>query len=134
MTTNRDIDTMARTIWGEARGESLLGKVAVAHVILNRVKADTWYGKTITGVCRKPHQFSCWNIGDPNRVKLLAVDLGDDAFRDSMFVAIGSVKGWFPDPTGGADHYCVKTINPKWSVGKTPVKVIGNHKFFKLGD
>lgn len=125
---------MALTIWGESRGESLLGKVAVAHVILNRVKADTWYGKTIHGVCRKPYQFSCWNIGDPNRDKLMAVDLGDKDYRDCMFAALGSVMDWFPDPTKDADHYCTKAVNPKWSAGKTPVRIIGNHKFFKLGD
>ena len=29
----RDIDILARTLWGEARGEPELGRVAVAHVV-----------------------------------------------------------------------------------------------------
>jgi hypothetical protein len=59
--THDDVDTLARTIYGEARGENMLGKRAVAHVILNRVKANSWWGKTIAGVCRYKWQFSCWN-------------------------------------------------------------------------
>jgi spore germination cell wall hydrolase CwlJ-like protein len=130
MISDKDIDTMARTVWGEARGESLLGKAAVAHVILNRVKADKWYGKTIHGVCKKPYQFSCWNIGDPNREKMQAVDLGDEHYRDCMFVTIAAIKGWIPDPTKGSDHYCAKTVSPKWSKGKKPARTIGVHQFY----
>lgn len=32
------IDTLARTIWGEARGESQTGQEAVANVVVNRVR------------------------------------------------------------------------------------------------
>lgn len=41
--SDEDIDTLARTVWGEARGESLLGKEAVACVILNRHKSGKWF-------------------------------------------------------------------------------------------
>ena len=34
--TDKAIDVLARTIWGEARGEPLRGQEAVAHVVLNR--------------------------------------------------------------------------------------------------
>lgn len=34
---NRDTDILARTIYGEARGESISGQEAIASVILNRV-------------------------------------------------------------------------------------------------
>lgn len=54
-----DVDIIARTIMGEARGESGQGKAAVGHVIVNRTKADKWYSGTIFEVCRKPFQFSC---------------------------------------------------------------------------
>lgn len=36
----RDIDVLARTIWGEARGEGLAGQIAVGWCIRNRVEAD----------------------------------------------------------------------------------------------
>ena len=33
---SENIEYMARTIWGEARGEDEQGKIAVGHVIKNR--------------------------------------------------------------------------------------------------
>ena len=36
--TTRDIDILVRTVYGEARGESALGKLAVAWVVVNRAR------------------------------------------------------------------------------------------------
>ncbi len=67
--SEKDRDILARTLWGEARGESLAGQIAVAWTICNRVndgKAKSWWGEGYAGVCQKPCQFSCWNKNDPN--------------------------------------------------------------------
>ena len=67
--TEKDRDILARTLWGEARGESLAGQIAVAWTIRNRVndgKDKSWWGEGYAGVCQKPYQFSCWNRNDPN--------------------------------------------------------------------
>lgn len=45
---DEDIDTMARTIWGEARGEGVQGMQAIACVIMNRFHEKKWYS-VITG-------------------------------------------------------------------------------------
>jgi hypothetical protein len=45
--TENDRDILARTLWGEARGESLAGQIAVAWTIRNRVNdgnAKSWWG------------------------------------------------------------------------------------------
>lgn len=57
--TNDDeqIDYMARTMWGEARGEGATGMRAVGHVIMNRVKAGSWYGATPKDVVLKNGSF-----------------------------------------------------------------------------
>jgi spore germination cell wall hydrolase CwlJ-like protein len=39
-----DADLLARFIWNEARKEGLQGKLAVAHVVMNRVKAREYNG------------------------------------------------------------------------------------------
>ncbi|PJB71692.1 MAG: hypothetical protein CO093_04590 [Alphaproteobacteria bacterium CG_4_9_14_3_um_filter_47_13] len=52
----KDIEILARTIWGEARGEGQKGMLAVASVIMNRVRCGGWWGSTIQDVCRKPYQ------------------------------------------------------------------------------
>jgi hypothetical protein len=65
----QSILVVARTIWGEARGESVDGMRAVAAVI----DARTANGKSHVAVCTQPKQFSYWNgrIGQlgliPNR-------------------------------------------------------------------
>ena len=51
-------DILARTIWAEARGDGWEGMQAVASVVLNRVKQNSWYGKSIVAVCLFPWQFS----------------------------------------------------------------------------
>ena len=67
--TDKDRDILTRTLWGEARGESLAGQIAVAWTIRNRVndgKAKSGWGEGYACVCLKPYQFSCWNKNAPN--------------------------------------------------------------------
>jgi len=72
--TEDDVLTLARTVWGEARGESVAGQKAVICTVLNRFNSGRWYaGKTIAETCRKPWQYSCWNKKDPNRAKMEAL-------------------------------------------------------------
>lgn len=71
---DKEIDLLARTAWGEARGEGVSGMQAVINVVQNRVARGGWWGATIEDVVLKPWQFSAWNANDPNRAKLLAVD------------------------------------------------------------
>lgn len=131
-TRTEAIDTLARTLWGEARGEPRTGKEAVAAVVLNRVNRGLSgrFGATIEEVCRKPKQFSCWNRGDPNRKLLERVDRTDSAFVECIEIAERAVDGNMEDPTDGSDHYHTIDVSPGWSRGKTPVKKIGRHLFF----
>lgn len=129
------VQVLARTLWGEARGESLRGKEAVAAVILNRVararaRGGYWWGGDVVSVCLKPWQFSCWNPGDPNRAKLLAVGEDDRAFRACLRVARRALAGEIEDPTGGATHYHTARVAPAWSRHRTPCAIIGRHRFY----
>lgn len=138
--TRSPVDVLARTLWGEARGEPVRGIEAVAAVVLNRVAVaraaggDWWWGGSIVEVCRKPFQFACWLPGDPNREKLLAVGPGDPAFRMCLRIARRAVAGRLADPTGGATHYHARTVAPYWSHGLTPCAEIGNHVFYREVD
>ena len=130
------IDTLARTIWGEARGESVRGREAVAACIMNRVaKAEArgghWWGSTVVEVCRAPWQFSCWNENDPNREKLLAVDRRDRTFQICQRIARRAVRGTLVDPTDGATHYHHEDIMPWWAKGRSPTRKIGRHLFYR---
>lgn len=137
-----EVEIMARTIWGEARGEPWLGQVAVGHVICNRVLADInkdnkpdWWGEGIAGVCLKPYQFSCWNPDDPNLAKLDAVKLDNITFRRAWAAAMLALGDPTNDPTAGATHYHDKRMKqpPKWAWGLMPTIEIGKHRFYVLG-
>lgn len=133
--TFSDIDIMARTIWGEARGEPHEGMQAVACVILSRVfDAKGRWPDTPAEVCLQPYQFSAWNKSDVNRPKLAGVGLQDAKFRECYAIAAAAVAGLIDDRTGGANHYCVTSIIPRvgWARGVEPVAAIGVHSFYKL--
>lgn len=129
--TPDDIDTTARTVWGEARGEGFEGMRAVAHVIKNRARRGGWWGATPAAVCRKPWQFSCWNTNDPNAAKLPQLTARDHMFPEAVEAAELVLMTDDPDPTEGATHYHTAAVRPPWSAGKTPCAVIGGHRFFK---
>jgi spore germination cell wall hydrolase CwlJ-like protein len=129
---NDAVDTLARTLWGEARGEPLNGIRAVAAVVMNRVEHPRirWWGTGVVGVCRAGKQFSCWNGDDPNLPKLLAVDGSNDRFRLCVDVAREAVSGLLPSRVRGATHYHHKRILPGWAQGKVPCEDIRNHLFY----
>lgn len=125
---SRDLDAMARTIWGEARGEPWAGKLAVAHVIKNRADRGGWWGGTVYAVCHKAKQFSCWDDqGDGCRAVRLELDRN---FRECYAAAAHVLHGGHRDNTNGSTHYHTNSVWPRWSEGKEPAVVIENHKFF----
>lgn len=127
-----EIDVLARTLWGEARGEGTIGMQAVACVVMNRIKTGGWWGDTVVQVCQKPYQFSCWNKDDPNYGKVLSVDGGDIHFVTAQRIAARAVCGVLDDPTKGATHYHAAGTTPYWVRGEKPVAVIGRHVFYRM--
>ncbi len=138
--TMDDIEIMARTIYGEARGEygrvdgGLAALIAVGNVIMNRAQQQTWFGDTVRDVCLKPYQFSCWNESDPNRERLVAVTDETPIFAQCFDVARAVIARSYPDLTKGSDHYYSHDLvfPPKWSLSAAERARIGKHRFFKL--
>lgn len=132
---DRDLDAMARTMYGEARGESVLGQLAVAWVIKNRAdKAHGWWGSTPYDVCHHKWQFSCWNAFDPNSSKLAALPETDKLYLILKDIADKVLHGKSHDPTDGATHYKVRGTPASWDsavADQKPVQ-IGRHDFYKL--
>jgi spore germination cell wall hydrolase CwlJ-like protein len=133
------IDVLARTIWGEARGEGTIGMQAVASVVLNRFEAATkkgahWWGSSFIEICQKPYQFSCWNENDPNLHKLLHVDTSDLYFATAKRIAQRCILGCLDDPTSGATHYHAAGIMPRWAKGEEQTTTIGSHIFYRIED
>lgn len=129
-----EILTLARTLYGEARGEPREGIEAVANVILNRVLSDR-YPNTIAKVCLQRLQFSCWNDNDPNRKIISKLRPGDNPVFDMILtIATRAVLGGLPALVIGALHYHAKRVKPNWvknSPGATLVATIGSHLFWR---
>lgn len=132
-----EIDIMARTLYGEARGEGLTGLEAVANTIINRVniakeKGGFWWGDDVISVCHKPYQFSCWNEKDPNKSKLDIISIKDKTFATCLRIARKAIAGILKDSTHGSTHYHTKAIEPFWAEDQIPEAEIGEHLFYKL--
>ena len=146
--TDIDILVASLTIYGEGRGCTQDGRVAIAHTLINRAKAKAWWGKgvapyadhSLAAVCLKPWQYSCWNANDPN-YKLLATlqrqyrdAIEDKTCRAALYALIAALDGYAPDPTGGATHYLTIKLHesqsaPAWAKGSNYIQ-IGSHRFF----
>lgn len=118
-------------LWGEARGESPKGKLAVLWVVKNRAAHS---GQSVSAEILRRWQFSSFNENDPNRGKLLTA-WKDDPVQWAVCEAISVLDsgGDCTDPTSGARHYYAhKVVQPTWGIGhpgwKTHV-VIDNHTF-----
>jgi len=139
--------TLALTLWGEARGEPVEGRIAIAAVVWNRaVKTSVQPpGEAqVKAVCLAPEQFSCWNPGpDPNHQRVLAVAQTmiagqplDPILRECLFIAQGTVGGSLRDNTGGATNYLTTQLYesdraPSWAQAMKVSVVIGEHTFLR---
>lgn len=129
-----NIDVLARTIWGEARGEGGQGMEAVAAGVMNRFNSQSWFtAPTVAGVAMKRQQFSAWNPSDPNYDAMINVDEDNNPFFSmARMIAQKAVAGNLEDFTNGATHYHSKNIlPPAWTKGAIQTAVIGNHVFYK---
>lgn len=133
------VDILARTLWGEARGEGQSGMTSMASLIMNRVRlarsmpaCNYWWGNTVFKVCTAPLQFSCWNSNDPALQQLRRVDESDAGFAVALRIARWAVGGGLGDNTGGATHYHALNVMPSWAMGHAPTAVIGRHVFYKI--
>lgn len=128
--TDRELDVLTRTVYGEASSESNEGIAAVVHVIANRLKGN--YGKDIIEICLKPLQFSCWNTNDPNRLRIMRANLETPNFFRVHAICSGVFAGIIPNPIGEANHYFADYITPpSWAKQMTFIRQIGHHLFYK---
>nr|WP_202887703.1 spore cortex-lytic enzyme [Cohnella zeiphila] len=112
-----DMKLMANAVYGESRGEPYEGQVAVAAVILNRVKSSE-FPNTVSGVIFQPGAFTAVADGQiwltPNATAAKAV-------KDAL-------SGW--DPSEGCLYYFnPETATSKWIWSRPQYKTIGKHIF-----
>lgn len=123
-------DCLARAIYFEARSEPEAGQIAVANVIMNRVKSKS-YPNTICGVVYdgahrlNSCQFSFTCDGKPDNPTSAthwakAKRLADNAMAGDSSVRVVST----------ATHYHADYVNPRWSGAMKRLIKIGRHIFY----
>lgn len=114
-----NVDLLARLVYGEARGESYTGQVAVAAVVLNRVKHSS-FPNTISGVIYQSGAFDAVSDG---QINLTPNSTARKAAQDA-------INGW--DPSYGAIYYFnPDTATNKWIWSRPMTVTIGKHRFCK---
>lgn len=134
------INCLATMIYGEARGESRLGQVAVAHTALNRAKT-----KSVCNIVLAPKQYSIFNNNPALRQAALSLQveplqrnvIDKKSWKKAWIIAHNTYLGITPDPTKGATHYVADKVMkiknyryPRWTKQFEQVAVIENHRFF----
>lgn len=115
--SSSDLTLLAHCVHGEARGEPYIGKVAVAAVVLNRVRSPL-FPNTISGVIYQEGAFTCVTDGQ------LYLTPDEDAYR----AARDALNGW--DPTYGCLYYYnPETAVSAWIWSREVRLTIGAHAF-----
>ena len=118
-TNSNDLNLLSRLVYGEARGEPYTGQVAVAAVVLNRVKHSS-FPNTIAGVI---YQKGAFDVVSDVQINLTPNDTAKKAAQDAL-------NGW--DPTNGAIYYFnPSTATNKWIWSRPMTVTIGKHRFCK---
>ena len=112
-----NVNLLARVVYGEARGEPYTGQVAVAAVVLNRVKSSK-FPNTISGVV---YQSGAFDAVADGQINMTPDTTAKKAAQDAL-------NGW--DPSYGAIYYFnPATATNKWIWSRSLIKTIGKHRF-----
>jgi spore germination cell wall hydrolase CwlJ-like protein len=111
---------LAKNIYHEARGEPVLGQLAVAQVTLNRANHTN---KTICETVYHPYQFS-WTLNPANYIRDFSAWLNSLELAERVLRRGVAVRN-FP-----ATHYHNLTVQPGWSRQLKYLKTINNHDFY----
>ena len=115
--SDADLNLLARLIYGEARGESYAGQVAVGAVVMNRIKSAS-FPNTMAGVIYQKYAFTAVDDG---QINLTPNATTRKAAQDAM-------NGW--DPSYGALYYYnPSTATSSWIFTRKTTVTIGNHVF-----
>lgn len=114
-----NVNLLARVVYGEARGEPYTGQVAVAAVVLNRVKSSK-FPNSISGVV---YQSGAFDAVADGQINMTPDTTAKKAAQDAL-------NGW--DPSYGAIYsFNPSTATNKWIWSRPMTVTIGKHRFCK---
>jgi spore germination cell wall hydrolase CwlJ-like protein len=129
---------LALNVYHEARDQPFIGQVAVAQVVMNRVRDDRYpdnvcdvveqgptYSWTENFPVRNRCQFSWYCDGKSD------VPKDKEAWERARLIAQGVYNGNLDDFVEGSTHYHAVYVMPEWAETKTPVVQIQDHVFYR---
>lgn len=124
--TAKDRDCILRNIFHEARGESVIGKLAVAQVTFNRLRDGRW-GKTICEVVFAKSQFS-WTLDKKKR----HANPGGPMWQQTKEVLEMYLDGIRVEGLNNSTHFHATWMErkPGWAHKKRELVTIGQHTFY----
>ena len=129
-----DAEALSLTIWGEARGEPIEGKIGVACVMRNRLNSHYRGAQTYVDVCMAHAQFSAWT----DEAAQMATELErlegshpDPSLMLCAEVASAIMQNLIPSNVQNANHYYAISISPPaWAIDRPVLAALGRHRFF----
>jgi len=125
------IDCLSQAIYYEARSENFVGQLAVAEVVLNRVRHSA-YPNSICGVVYEGSErttgcqfsFTCDGSTD--------IAPRGRSWRRSGLIAEHAIMGFGREVTRRATHYHTTAVDPYWNDGLVRTRRIGTHIFYRF--
>ena len=135
---NNDYHCLASNIYWEARNQPLLGKVAVAQVVFNRVDHNR-YPNTICNVVKQTKFYpsgridlhSCQFSWYCDGVSDIPLEHELDVYEEAFYMAVDFIENRPIDVTEGATHYHNTKVNPSWANVLDKVVQIEEHIFYR---
>lgn len=132
---------LALCIWREGRGQARIVRIGIKHSILNRVAKPAGPYKNCRTITqnilrgaypsKRAAQYSSFNRKDPN--SSLLPDPGYKQDWKAFLECCALVEEDTQDPTGGADSYYDRSIDPPpWATGSNFKCQLGDILFHKL--
>ncbi len=118
-----DLNCLASAIYFESKGEPLDGQLAVANVVINRMKSGR-FPRSICAVVTQPGQFSFVRGG-----RMPGVSVAKPAYRTALAVAQVAMERHWESPVANALFFHARRVAPGWRL--TRVGTVGGHIFYR---
>jgi N-acetylmuramoyl-L-alanine amidase len=122
---DEETNCLATAVYFEARGESLEGQLAVAHVVMNRASSGR-YRPDWCGVVKQPAQFSFVRHGE-----FPYVDTSSPAWQKAEAIAELAAANIVPSVSSDVLWYHADYVAPTWRRSLQEVQQIGAHIFYR---
>lgn len=122
---DEELECLAGAVYFEARGEPLVGQLAVAEVIINR-SASRHFPASYCGVVKQKSQFSFVKRG-----RVPSAPKGSETYRKAKAIAQIAHRGLWDSEAKDALYFHAHYVSPAWSGRKQAAARIHNHVFYK---